>query len=215
MESRSKKQNGRLFLGTVFFSIGEDFLETENDRRIGNMIKLTATLYMCNTKEFSELIGDLGDGTFESMWKWYTENVTNKVKNPDIKFGNTGLIRQKYSNIDNVEDEIKKLYDGLPAIPFNNLQGFVSNTFNPEFIMELKGNDDIKDYEGISKMLNIVALSIMISCLNKDYIDMVESLIIKRSLKGIESPYRDAIVGTDYKKIEDIKNKYTILNNLN
>ena len=215
MERRSKKQNGRLFLGTEFFSIGEDFSETENDRRIGNMIKLTATLYMCNTKEFSELIGDLGDGTFESIWKWYTENVTNKVKNPDIKFGNTGLIRQKYSNIDNVEDEIKKLYDGLPAIPFNNLQGFVSNTFDTRFIMELKGNDDIKDYEEISKMLNIVALSIMISCLNKDYIDMVESLIIKRSLRGIESPDRDAIVGTDYKKIEDIKNKYSILNNLN
>ena len=215
MERRSKKQNGRLFLGTEFFSIGEDFLETENDRRIGNMIKLTATLYMCNTKEFSELIGDLGDGTFESIWKWYTENVTNKVKNPDIKFGNTGLIRQKYSNINNVEDEIKKLYKGLPPIPFNNLQGFVSNTFDPEFIMELKGNDDIKDYEEISKMLNIVALSIMISCLNKDYIDMVESLIIKRSLRGIESPDRDAIVGTDYKKIEDIKNKYSILNNLN
>ena len=72
-----------------------------------------------------------------------------------------------------------------------------------------------KDYEEISKMLNIVALSIMISCLNKDYIDMVESLIIKRSLRGIESPDRDAIVGTDYKKIEDIKNKYSILNNLN
>ena len=215
MERRSKKQNGRLFLGTEFFSIGEDFSEIENDRRIGNMIKLTATLYMCNTKEFSELIGDLGDGTFESIWKWYTENVTNKVKNPDIKFGNTGLIRQKYSNIDNVEDEIKKLYDGLPAIPFNNLQGFVSNTFDTRFIMELKGNDDIKDYEEISKMLNIVALSIMISCLNKDYIDMVESLIIKRSLRGIESPDRDAIVGTDYKKIEDIKNKYSILNNLN
>jgi len=215
MERRSKKQNGRLFLGTEFFSIGEDFLETENDRRIGNMIKLTATLYMCNTKEFSELIGDLGHGTFESMWEWYTENVTNKVKNPDIKFGNTGLIRQKYSNIDNVEDEIKKLYDGLPAIPFNNLQGFVSNTFDTRFIMELKAKDDIKDYEEISKMLNIVALSIMISCLNKDYIDMVESLIIKRSLRGIESPDRDAIVGTDYKKIEDIENKYTILNNLN
>ena len=215
MERRSKKQNGRLFLGTEFFSIGEDFLETENDRRIGNMIKLTATLYMCNTKEFSELIGDLGHGTFESMWEWYTENVTNKVKNPDIKFGNTGLIRQKYSNIDNVEDEIKKLYDGLPAIPFNNLQGFVSNTFDTRFIMELKTKDDIKDYEEISKMLNIVALSIMISCLNKDYIDMVESLIIKRSLRGIESPDRDAIVGTDYKKIEDIKNKYSILNNLN
>ena len=128
MLERSRKQKGRLFLGTEFFSIGEDFLETENDRRIGNMIKLTATLYMCNTKEFSELIGDLGHGTFESMWEWYTENVTNKVKNPDIKFGNTGLIRQKYSNIDNVEDEIKKLYDGLPPIPFNNLQGFVSNT---------------------------------------------------------------------------------------
>ena len=207
MERRSKKQNGRLFLGTEFFSIGEDFSEIENDRRIGNMIKLTATLYMCNTKEFSELIGDLGHGTFESMWGWYTENVTNKVKNPDIKFGNTGLIRQKYSNIDNVEDEIKKLYDGLPAIPFN--------TFDTRFIMELKGNDDIKDYEEISKMLNIVALSIMISCLNKDYIDMVESLIIKRSLRGIESPDRDAIVGTDYKKIEDIKNKYSILNNLN
>ena len=215
MERRSKKQNGRLFLGTEFFSIGEDFSEIENDRRIGNMIKLTATLYMCNTKEFSELIGDLGDGTFESIWKWYTENVTNKVKNPDIKFGNTGLIRQKYSNIDNVEDEIKKLYDGLPAIPFNNLQGFVSNTFDTRFIMELKTKDDIKDYEEISKMLNIVALSIMISCLNKDYIDMVESLIIKRSLRGIESPDRDAIVGTDYKKIEDIKNKYSILNNLN
>ena len=215
MERRSKKQNGRLFLGTEFFSIGEDFSEIENDRRIGNMIKLTATLYMCNTKEFSELIGDLGDGTFESIWKWYTENVTNKVKNPDIKFGNTGLIRQKYSNIDNVEDEIKKLYDGLPAIPFNNLQGFVSNTFDTRFIMELKAKDDIKDYEEISKMLNIVALSIMISCLNKDYIDMVESLIIKRSLRGIESPDRDAIVGTDYKKIEDIKNKYSILNNLN
>ena len=215
MERRSKKQNGRLFLGTEFFSIGEDFSEIENDRRIGNMIKLTATLYMCNTKEFSELIGDLGDGTFESIWKWYTENVTNKVKNPDIKFGNTGLIRQKYSNIDNVEDEIKKLYDGLPAIPFNNLQGFVSNTFDTRFIMELRTKDDIKDYEEISKMLNIVALSIMISCLNKDYIDMVESLIIKRSLRGIESPDRDAIVGTDYKKIEDIKNKYSILNNLN
>ena len=215
MEGRSKKQNGRLFLGTEFFSIGEDFLETENDRRIGNMIKLTATLYMCNTKEFSELIGDLGHGTFESMWEWYTENVTNKVKNPDIDLGKSSGISQKYSNINNVEDEIKKLYKGLPPIPFNNLQGFVSNTFDPEFIMELKGNDDIKDYEEISKMLNIVALSIMISCLNKDYIDMVESLIIKRSLRGIESPDRDAIVGTDYKKIEDIKNKYSILNNLN
>ena len=215
MERRSKKQNGRLFLGTEFFSIGEDFSEIENDRRIGNMIKLTATLYMCNTKEFSELIGDLGHGTFESMWEWYTENVTNKVKNPDIDLGKSSGISQKYSNINNVEDEIKKLYKGLPPIPFNNLQGFVSNTFDHEFIMELKGNDDIKDYEEISKMLNIVALSIMISCLNKDYIDMVESLIIKRSLRGIESPDRDAIVGTDYKKIEDIKNKYSILNNLN
>ena len=215
MTERSKKQKGRLFLGTEFFAIGENFLETEKDRRIGNMIKLTATLYMCNTEELDGLLKDLDDGTFESMWEWYTENVTNKVKNPDIKFGNTGLIRQKYSNIDNVEDEIKKLYDGLPAIPFNNLQGFVSNTFDTRFIMELKGHDDIKDYEEISKMLNIVALSIMISCLNKDYIDMVESLIIKRSLRGIESPDRDAIVGTDYKKIEDIKNKYSILNNLN
>ena len=212
MEGRSKKQNGRLFLGTEFFSIGEDFLETENDRRIGNMIKLTATLYMCNTKEFSELIGDLGHGTFESMWEWYTENVTNKVKNPDIDFGNSSGIRQKYSNINNVEDDIKKLYDGLPPVPFNNLQAFVSNTFDPEFIMGLRGEDDINDYEEISKALNVIAILIMISCLNRDYIDNVESLIIKRSLRGIESPDADAIDGAEQ---ENLIKKYPILNNLN
>jgi hypothetical protein len=42
--------------------------------------------------------------------------------------------------------------------------------------------------------------------------DKVESLIIKRSLKGIESPDVDAIVITEFK---DIRKKYPILNNLN
>jgi hypothetical protein len=212
MLERSRKQKGRLFLGTEFFSIGEDFLKTEKDRRIGNMIKLVATLYMSNIKEFDKLLRDFDDGTFELMWEWYTENVTNKVKNPDIDFGKSSGISQKYSNINNVEDDIKKLYDGLPPVPFNNLQGFVSNTFDPEFIIGLKGEDDLNDYEEISKMLNIVAVLIMISCLNRDYMDKVESLIIKRSLKGIESPDVDAIVITEFK---DIRKKYPILNNLN
>ena len=198
MTKRSKKQKGRLFLGTEFFAIGENFLETEKDRRIGNMIKLTATLYMCNTEELDGLLNDLDDGTFESMWKWYTDNVTNNVKNPDIDFGKSGGISQKYSNINNVEDDIKKLYEGLPPVPFNNLQGFVSNTFDPEFIIGLRGEDDLNDYEEISKMLNIVAVLIMISCLNRDYMDKLESLIIKRSLRGIESPNADAIVGAEY-----------------
>jgi hypothetical protein len=52
----------------------------------------------------------------------------------------------------------------------------------------------------------------MISCLNPDYIDKVESLIIKRSLKGIESPDADAIVGAEQ---ENLIKKYPILNNLN
>lgn len=212
MTERSKKQKGRLFLGTEFFAIGEKFLETEKDQRIGNMIKLTATLYMCNTEELDELLNDLDDGTFESMWKWYTDNVTNKVENPDINFGKSGGITQKYSNINNVADDIKKLYEGLPPVPFNNLQGFVSNTFDPEFIIGLRGEDDLNDYEEISKMLNIVAVLIMISCLNCDYMDKLESLIIKRSLRGIESPNSDAIVGTEY---ENLKKKYPILNNLN
>lgn len=147
MTERSKKQKGRLFLGTEFFAIGEKFLETEKDQRIGNMIKLTATLYMCNTEELDGLLNDLNDGTFESMWKWYTDNVTNKVENPDINFGKSGGLSQKYSNINNVADDIKKLYEGLPPVPFNNLQGFVSNTFNPEFIIGLRGEDDINDYE--------------------------------------------------------------------
>jgi hypothetical protein len=42
--------------------------------------------------------------------------------------------------------------------------------------------------------------------------DKVESLIIKRSLRGIESPDADAIVGTE---CEDLRKKYPILNNLN
>ena len=212
MTERSKKQKGRLFLGTEFFAIGENFLETEKDRRIGNMIKLTATLYMCNTEELDGLLNDLDDGTFESMWKWYTDNVTNKVKNPDIDFGKSGGISQKYSNINNVEDDIKKLYEGLPPVPFNNLQGFVSNTFDPEFIMGLRGEDDINDYDEISKALNVIAILIMISCLNRDYMDNVESLIIKRSLRGIESPDADAIVGAEQ---ENLIKKYPILNNLN
>ena len=212
MSELGKKQKGRLFLGTEFFAIGENFLETEKDRRIGNMIKLTATLYMCNTEELDGLLNDLDDGTFESMWKWYTDNVTNKVKNPDIDFGKSGGISQKYSNINNVEDDIKKLYEGLPPVPFNNLQVFVSNTFNPEFIIGLRGEYDLNDYEEISKMLNIVAVLIMISCLNRDYMDKLESFIIKRSLRGIESPDVDAIVGAEY---ENLKKKYPILNNLN
>lgn len=212
MTERSKKQKGRLFLGTEFFAIGEKFLETEKDQRIGNMIKLTATLYMCNTEELNGLLNDLDDGTFESMWKWYTDNVTNKVENPDINFGKSEGLSQKYSNINNVADDIKKLYEGLPPVPFNNLQGFVSNTFNPEFIIGLRGEDDLNDYEEISKVLNIVAVLIMISCLNCDYMDKLESLIIKRSLRGIESPNSDAIVGTEY---ENLKKKYPILNNLN
>lgn len=61
-------------------------------------------------------------------------------------------------------------------------------------------------------MLNVIAILIMISCLNCDYIDKLESLIIKRSLRGIESPNSDAIVGTEY---ENLKKKYPILNNLN
>ena len=211
MEERSKKQKGRLFLGTEFFAIGENFLETEKDRRVGNMIKLGATLYMCNTTELNGLILDF-DGVFEDMWNWYTENVTNKVENPDIDFGNSSGIRQKYSNINNVEDDIKKLYDGLPPVPFNNLQAFVSNTFDPEFIMGLRGEDDINDYEEISKALNVIAILIMISCLNRDYIDNVESLIIKRSLRGIESPDADAIDGAEQ---ENLIKKYPILNNLN
>jgi hypothetical protein len=213
MSDQGKKQKGRAFLGTEFFGIGDDFLESEKDRRIGNMIKLSATLYMCNTEELNGLLEDFDDGTFESMWKWYTDNVTNKVENPDINLGNTGPISQKYSNIKNVSDDIKKLYDGLPAIPFNNLQGFVSNTFNPEFIISLREDGDRPDYEELSKMLNIVAVCIMISCLNKEYMDKVESLIIKRALKGIESPDSDSIVGTDYK--DDFISKYPILNNLN
>jgi hypothetical protein len=213
MSDQGKKQKGRAFLGTEFFGIGDDFLESEKDRRIGNMIKLSATLYMCNTEELNGLLEDFDDGTFESMWKWYTDNVTNKVENPDINLGNTGPISQKYSNIKNVSDDIKKLYDGLPAIPFNNLQGFVSNTFNPEFIISLREDGDRPDYEELSKMLNIVAVCIMISCLNKEYMDKVESLIIKRALKGIESPDSDSIVGTDYK--DDFRSKYPILNNLN
>ena len=136
MTERSKKQKGRLFLGTEFFAIGDNFLETEKDRRIGNMIKLGATLYMCNTTELNELMLEFDD-VFEEMWNWYTENVTNKVKNPDIDFGESSGISQKYSNINNVEDDIKKLYDGLPPVPFNNLQAFVSNTFDPEFIIGL------------------------------------------------------------------------------
>ena len=212
MSELGKKQKGRLFLGTEFFAIGENFLETEKDRRIGNMIKLTATLYICNTEELDGLLNDLDDGTFESMWKWYTDNVTNKVKNPDIDFGKSGGISQKYSNINNVEDDIKKLYEGLPPVPFNNLQVFVSNTFNPEFIIGLRGEYDLNDYEEISKMLNIVAVLIMISCLNRDYMDKLESFIIKRSLRGIESPDVDAIVGAEY---ENLKKKYPILNNLN
>ena len=211
MTERSKKQKGRLFLGTEFFAIGENFLETEKDRRIGNMIKLGATLYMCNTSELNKLMLDF-DGVFGEMWDWYTENVTNKVKNPDIDFGKSSGIRQKYSNINNVEDDIKKLYDGLPPVPFNNLQGFVSNTFDPEFVIGLRGEDDLNDYEEISKMLNVIAILIMISCLNRDYMDKVESLIIKRSLKGIESPDDDAIVGAEQ---ENLKKKYPILNNLN
>jgi hypothetical protein len=213
MSHQDKKQKGRAFLGTEFFGIGDSFLESEKDRRIGNMIKLSATLYMCNTKELNGLLEDFGDGTFESMWKWYTDNVTNKVKNPDINLGNTGQIRQKYSNIENIGDDIKKLYDGLPAIPFNNLQGFVSNTFNPEFIISLREEGDRNDYEELSKMLNIIAVSIMISCLNKEYMDKVESIIIKRALKGIEFPDPDSIVGTDYK--DDFRCKYPILDNLN
>jgi hypothetical protein len=213
MSDQGKKQKGRAFLGTEFFGIGDDFLESEKDRRIGNMIKLSATLYMCNTEELNGLLEDFDDGTFESMWKWYTDNVTNKVENPDINLGNTGPISQKYSNIKNVSDDIKKLYDGLPAIPFNNLQGFVSNTFDPEFIISLREEGDRPDYEELSKMLNIVAVLIMISCLNKEYMDKVESLIIKRALKGIESPDSDSIVGTDYKN--DFISKYPILNNLN
>jgi hypothetical protein len=211
MTERSKKQKGRLFLGTEFFAIGDNFLETEKDRRIGNMIKLGATLYMCNTTELNELMLEFDD-VFEEMWNWYTENVTNKVKNPDIDFGESSGISQKYSNINNVEDDIKKLYDGLPPVPFNNLQSFVSNTFDPEFIMGLRGEDDLNDYEEISKMLNVIAILIMISCLNPDYIDKVESLIIKRSLKGIESPDADAIVGAEQ---ENLIKKYPILNNLN
>ena len=211
MTERSKKQKGRLFLGTEFFAIGDNFLETEKDRRIGNMIKLGATLYMCNTTELNELMLEFDD-VFEEMWNWYTENVTNKVKNPDIDFGESSGISQKYSNINNVEDDIKKLYDGLPPVPFNNLQAFVSNTFDPEFIMGLRGEDDLNDYEEISKMLNVIAILIMISCLNTDYIDKVESLIIKRSLKGIESPDADAIVGAEQ---ENLIKKYPILNNLN
>jgi hypothetical protein len=210
MTERSKKQKGRLFLGTEFFAIGDNFLETEKDRRIGNMIKLGATLYMCNTTELNELMLEFDD-VFEEMWNWYTENVTSKVKNPDIDFGKSSGISQKYSNINNVEDDIKKLYDGLPPVPFNNLQAFVSNTFDPEFIMGLRGEDDLNDYEEISKMLNVIAILIMISCLNPDYIDKVESLIIKRSLKGIESPDADAIVGAEQ---ENLIKKYPILNNL-
>lgn len=213
MSDLGKKQKGRAFLGTEFFGIGDDFLESEKDRRIGNMIKLSATLYMCNTEELNGLLEDFDDGTFESMWKWYTDNVTNKVENPDINLGNTGPISQKYSNIKNVSDDIKKLYDGLPAIPFNNLQGFVSNTFNPEFIISLREEGDRPDYEELTKMLNIVAVCIMISCLNKKYMDKVESLIIKRALKGIEFPDPDSIVGTDYK--DAFRSKYPILNNLN
>jgi hypothetical protein len=211
MTERNKKQKGRLFLGTEFFAIGDNFLETEKDRRIGNMIKLGATLYMCNTTELNELMLEFDD-VFEEMWNWYTENVTSKVKNPDIDFGKSSGISQKYSNINNVEDDIKKLYDGLPPVPFNNLQAFVSNTFDPEFIMGLRGEDDLNDYEEISKMLNVIAILIMISCLNPDYIDKVESLIIKRSLKGIESPDADAIVGAEQ---ENLIKKYPILNNLN
>jgi hypothetical protein len=211
MTERSKKQKGRLFLGTEFFAIGDNFSETEKDRRIGNMIKLGATLYMCNTTELNELMLEF-DNVFEEMWNWYTENVTSKVKNPDIDFGKSSGISQKYSNINNVEDDIKKLYDGLPPVPFNNLQAFVSNTFDPEFIMGLRGEDDLNDYEEISKMLNVIAILIMISCLNPDYIDKVESLIIKRSLKGIESPDADAIVGAEQ---ENLIKKYPILNNLN
>jgi hypothetical protein len=211
MTERSKKQKGRLFLGTEFFAIGDNFSETEKDRRIGNMIKLGATLYMCNTTELNELMLEFDD-VFEEMWNWYTENVTSKVKNPDIDFGKSSGISQKYSNINNVEDDIKKLYDGLPPVPFNNLQAFVSNTFDPEFIMGLRGEDDLNDYEEISKMLNVIAILIMISCLNPDYIDKVESLIIKRSLKGIESPDADAIVGAEQ---ENLIKKYPILNNLN
>jgi hypothetical protein len=211
MTERSKKQKGRLFLGTEFFAIGDNFLETEKDRRIGNMIKLGATLYMCNTTELNELMLEFDD-VFEEMWNWYTENVTSKVKNPDIDFGKSSGISQKYSNINNVEDDIKKLYDGLPPVPFNNLQAFVSNTFDPEFIMGLRGEDDLNDYEEISKMLNVIAILIMISCLNPDYIDKVESLIIKRSLKGIESPDADSIVGAEQ---ENLIKKYPILNNLN
>jgi hypothetical protein len=213
MSDQGKKQKGRAFLGTEFFGIGDAFLESEKDRRIGNMIKLSATLYMCNTEELNGLLEDFDDGTFESMWKWYTDNVTNKVKNPDINLDSAGPISQKYSNIKNVEDDIKKLYDGLPAIPFNNLQGFVSNTFDPEFIISLREEGDRPDYEELSKMLNIVAVLIMISCLNKEYMDKVESFIIKRALKGIESPDSDSIVGTDYKN--DFISKYPILNNLN
>lgn len=211
MSKQGKKQKGRLFLGTEFFAIGDNFLETEKDRRIGNMIKLSATLYMCNVSELNKLMLDF-DEVFDEMWNWYTENVTSKVKNPDINFGISSGINQKYSDINNVEDDIKKLYDGLPPVPFNNLQGFVSNTFDPEFIIGLRGEDDINDYEEVSKMLNVIAILIMISCLNRNYMDKVESLIIKRSLKGIEFPDADAIVGAEY---ENLKKKYPILNNMN
>jgi hypothetical protein len=215
MADQGKNQGGRTILGTSFFTIGDEFLETEKDRRIGNMIKLSATLYMCNAEELNGLLEDFDDGTFESMWAWYNDNVTNKVENPEIDLGKTGPISQKYSNINNVDDDIKKLYDGLPAIPFNNLQAFVSNTFDPEFITSLRTDGDIDSYDELSKMLNIVAVCIMISCLNKEYMNKVESLIIKRSIKGIESPDNDSIVCTDHKKVDDFRSKYPILNNLN
>jgi hypothetical protein len=208
--SHVRRQEGRLFLGTELFGIGEDFLETEKDRKIGNLIKLTGVLYLCNTEKFNELLEDLDDGTFEKMWNWYTDNVTNKVKNPEVDFGKTGTINQKYSNIDSLEDDsIKKLYDGLPAIPFNNLQGFVSKTLDPNFIIALRGEGDRDDYEELTKMLNVVALGIMISSLNKDFFDKLEIMIIKRTLEGIENPEEDSQILCEYAK------KYPILNNVN
>jgi hypothetical protein len=132
------------------------------------------------------------------------------VKNPEVDFGKTGTINQKYSNIDSLEDDsIKKLYDGLPAIPFNNLQGFVSKTLDPNFIIALRGEGDRDDYEELTKMLNVVALGIMISSLNKDFFDKLEIMIIKRTLEGIENPEEDSQILCEYAK------KYPILNNVN
>ncbi len=208
--SHTKRQEGRLFLGTELFGIGEDFLETEKDRRIGNLIKLSGVLYLCNTEQLNGLLEDLGDGIFTEIWDWYTVNVTNKVKNPDVKIGKTGPVDQKYSNIDSIEDDsVKRLYDGLPAIPFNNLQGFVSKTFDPNFIISLRGEGDRSDYEDISKLLNLLSVAIMISALNKDFIDKIEMIIIKRTLEGIENPEEDSQILCEYVK------KYPILNDLN